>query len=495
MKISKVAGVLAMLVLVCGAALAQEEFSTEAEDGLSARVEEGVATRVEDVSSARAENVPSVKVKNGFSAKVDIDTNLVQFYHQDIKNDTFVANSLLPREDSVYFMRNPNYDDVDLDVSYLDPEERFFGKINFAFAASLDKFFTPGDIFGWVKVSPFFRGKLGKYTDRVVEKIGGDKDLGVLLFGVNNGDLTISTSDSLGLGSDIIGFLPAAIVPFERFGIPAGTLELRGFFAPNEYYLAKRVTNEWDQNSSTLPVEIPAYATYKFGGGLKYTFPAWVTIGASYRTAHTDPVTTSDIGNISHDFGVYAIVTVPMIEGLKAGLGYSGNIFYEDKDDDSAEMRKPLKSAVHVDVSYSGIIPGLTVGLFNNLSFHKLDKVDTFGYIKELDALNNVFGDEESFVLYNELSASYAITPTLVASLMARNYYATLTNRDGALGQDYAKNTFIVEALARYNITAKVQARAGVKFELNNYGTPINSAVLKNSNNAVSIPIGLTVAW
>jgi hypothetical protein len=455
MKITKVAGVLAMLALVCVAAVAE----------------------------------------NGFSAKVDIDTNLVQFYHQDIKNDTFVANSLLPREDSVYFMRNPNYDDVDFDVSYLDPEDRFYGKINFAFAASLDKFFTPGDIFGWVRVSPFFRGKLGKYTDRVVEKIGGDKDLGVLLFGVKDGDLVISTSDSLGLGSDIIGFLPAAIVPFEQFGIPAGTLELRGFFAPNEYYLAKRVTNEWDQTSGTLPVEIPAYATYKFGGGFKYTFPEWVSLGASYRTAHTEPVGATDIGNISHDFGVYAIVTAPMLEGLKLGIGYSGNLFYQDADDDSTEIRKPLKSAVHFDVSYSGIIPGLTVGLYNNVSFHKLDKVDTFGYIKELDALNNVFGDEESLILYNELAASYDITKTITASLMVRNYYATLTNRDGALGQDYAKDTFVVEALAKYKITANVQARAGVKFELNNYGTPINSAVLKNSNNAVSIPIGLTVVW
>lgn len=433
---------------------------------------------------------PAVFAEEGFSAKVDIDTNLVQFFHQDLKNDTYVDNAIMPRTDSVYFMRNPNYDDVDLTMGYTDPDGRYGGSINFAFNPVPDKYFTLGDLFGWVRISPYFRGKLGLYTDRVVEKIGGDKDLGVLLFGINNSDLVISTSDSLGLGSAAIGFLPTAIVPLGG----AGELNLSGFFAPNEYYLAQKISVSYDQ-SYGAPTVIPAYATYKFGGALKYLFPEYLTLGAAYRTAHSEAVTSTDIGFISHDFGVYGIVTLPAVEGLKVALGYSGSLVYEDKDSDDQEIRKPLKNAVHADFAYSGI-PRLNLGLYNNVSFHTLAKADTIGYIAEADRLNpNLFGDEQSLVLYNEISASYDITDAVTASLMVRNYYASLVNLNGGKGQDYAKDTFIVEALAKYKFTDTIQARGGVKFELNNYGTPLSSQVLQNSNYAVSIPIGVTVSW
>jgi hypothetical protein len=433
---------------------------------------------------------PAVFAEEGFTAKVDIDTNLVQFFHQDIKNDTYVDNAIMPRTDSVYFMRNPNYDDVDLTMKYTDPDERYGGTINFAFNPVPDKYFTLGDLFGWVKIGPYFRGKLGIYTDRVVEKIGGDKDLGVLLFGIKNSDLVISTSDSLGLGSAAIGFLPTGIVPLGN----AGEINVSGFFAPNEYYLAQKTSNSYDQNYGASVI-IPAYATYKFGGAVKYVLPEYVSLGLAYRTAHSESITSTDIGFISHDFGVYGIVTLPAVEGLKIALGYSGNLAYEDKDDDDQEIQKPLRNAVHFDVGYSGI-PRLNLGLYNNLSFHSLDKADTIGYIAEADRLNpNLFGDEKGLVLYNELGASYDITETFTASLMVRNYYASLVNLDGGKGQDYAKDTFIAEVLAKYKITDNIQARGGVKFEMNNYGTPISSQVLQNSGYAISIPIGLTVSW
>jgi hypothetical protein len=433
---------------------------------------------------------PAVFAEEGFTAKVDIDTNLVQSFHQDIKNDTYVDNAIMPRTDSVYFMRNPNYDDVDLTMRYDDPDGRYGGLINFAFNADPNEYFTLGDLFGWVRISPYFRGKLGLYTDRVVEKIGGDKDLGVLLFGIKSGDLTFSTSDSLGLGSSAIGFLPTVIVPLDS----AGELNLSGFFAPNEYYLAQKISNSYDLNYGAATV-IPAYATYKFGGSLKYSLPEYLVLGAAYRTAHSESVTSTDIGFISHDFGVYGIVTLPVVEGLKFALGYSSSLVYEDKDEDDQEIRKPLKNAVHIDIGYGGI-PRLNIGLYNNISFHTLAKADTIGYIAEADRLNpNLFGDEESLVLYNEVSASYDITETLTASLMIRNYYGSLSNLDGGKGQDYAKDTFIVEALAKYKITDTIQARGGVKFENNSYGTPISSQVLQNSNYAISIPIGVTVSW
>jgi hypothetical protein len=220
-----------------------------------------------------------------------------------------------------------------------------------------------------------------------------------------------------------------------------------------------------------------------------------LTLGAAYRTAHSESISGTDIGLISHDFGVYGIISLPVVEGLQIALGYSGSLVYDDEDDDEQEVRKPLKNAVHFDLGYSGI-PRLNIGLYNNISFHTLTKQDTIGYIETADKLNpNLFGDEESLVLYNELGVSYDITETVTASLMVRNYYAALTNLNGSKGQDYAKDTFVVEALAKYRITENVQARGGLKFELNNYGTPVSSQVLQNSSYAISVPIGVTVSW
>jgi hypothetical protein len=433
---------------------------------------------------------PVLFAEEGFTAKVDIDTNLVQFFNQDIKNDTYIDNAIMPRTDSLYFMRNPNYDDVEIAMKYTASDDRYGGFIGFAFSATPDKYFTLGDLYGWIKITKYFRGKLGIYTDRVVEKIGGDKDLGVLLFGISNDDLVINTSDSLGLGSAAIGFLPTAIIPLGSLG----EINLSAFFAPNEYYLAQKTNASYDQNYGA-GIVIPAYSTYKFGGSLKYSLPDLLTLGAAYRTAHSETISGTDIGLISHDFGFYGIVTLPFLKSLKIGTGYSGSLIYDDKDEDAQEIRKPLKSAVHFDVIFSGI-PRLNIGLYNNISFHTLAKEDTIGYIAEADKLNpNLFGDEESFVLYNELSASFDITGTLAVSLMTRNYYATLDNYMGGKGQNFGKDIFIIEALAKYKINDNAQARGGVKFEKNVYGTPISSKVLQNSNYAISVPIGITVTW
>lgn len=437
------------------------------------------------VPGTEQSKVPSA---SGFTAKVEISTNLVQFYNQDIRNDTFIEEAEMPREESVYFLRNPNYDDLDFNVAYNDPEGRFGAQINFAFGALLETHFTTGDIFGWAKISPYFRGKLGKFTERVVEKIGGDKDLGVMLFEISNSDLVINTSDSLGLGSDIIGFIPTGYLPLGNFG----ELAVSGFLAPNEYYLGRKINNAADQSGSTMPTIVPAYATYKFGGSLKYTFPDWGTLGAAYRTYHTIAGEGVELGNVFHDYGFYAIVTLPMLTGLKIGLGYSGHLDYREEIDRDDEIYAPIQNAIHLDVTYQNVIPGLSLGLYNNLSFYTLAKEDTIGYLVTASSL---FEDVKSTVWYNELSASYMITKALTATLMVRNYYAELLNYQGVRGKNYGKEVFIVEALARYNITEKVQVRGGLKFEMTKYNTPLLSLVMKNDNNAFSIPIGIIVSW
>jgi len=448
--------------------------------------------------------------ERGLAVKVEISSELVTYLHKDLKNDTFVEDVEMPKEDSIYFLRNPSYGDVEFDVRYTDPNEQFGGKIGFRYGS----FYNTNlpimeDLYGWVKVSPYFRGKLGRYTERVVEKVGGDKDLGVLLFDVGASDMTINTSDSLGLGSSVIGFIPTFYIPLGN----AGEVAISGFAAPNEYWLGKRVTPPYDQNNQTPTVTINGYSTYKFGGSLKYTHPDWVTVGLAYSTYHTEAEEGIDAGIVYQNFGAYAIVNIlrpdqpepelepdadtparrqPRQPSLKVGVGYSGHIYVDEKTRDDEEVHQTFKSGIHFDVNYTNVIPGLSFGLYNNLSFHTLTKDKTYGYV---ESNADAFGDEKSFVLYNQLDVSYDITEKLTTSLMFRNYYAELLSWYGGKGMDFGKETFIVEALGKYNVTKDVQARGGVKFELNKYGTPESSPVLVNDSYAISIPIGLIVKW
>ncbi|MCL2879982.1 MAG: hypothetical protein FWF29_07045 [Treponema sp.] len=437
----------------------------------------------------------SAIAQSGLSATVDIDTNMVQFFHQKVRNDTFIEDAAMPRTDSVYFMRNPNYDDMTMSFVYNDPQDRFGGQVGFDFPAGvLDQFFRIGDTFGWARVTPYFMGKIGKYTDRVVSKIGGDQDLGVMLFHItDDGDLSFTTSDSLALASNVIGFTPTVISPEFSFG----QLSLSGFFAPNEYYLGKKINSGLDAGGTPtgLPTIVPAYATYKFGGSLKYVLPGYLTFAAVYTTHHSMAGEGIDLGSIYHDFGLYAIInfaSMPAIDGFNIGLGYSGHMDYLDQANKSDQIHAPLKSAVHVDLRYDNVLPSLSLGLYNNFSFYDLDKKDTIAYTK--DAADH-FADEKGFVSYNEFDIAYQVTDTLVTTFMVRNYYGIMNNYTGGIGQNYGKNTFSVELIARYHITPTMEARAGLNFTTNKYNTPISSEVQQNDNRAVNIPIGITVSF
>jgi len=500
--------ILVAALLFSAAVFAQEE-EQEQEAAVFAQEEAAAVFAQEEAAAVSAHKgaapEPAVPAREGkgFRVKIELSTNAFQFFHQDVRNDTYVEDAEMPRTDSVYWMRSPSYGDVEFDMSYTDPQDLYGGKIGFRFGSFFEKNLPIiEDVSAWVQISPYFRGQLGRYTKRIIEKVGGDKDLGVMLAAANkdkNQDFTIDTSDSLGLGSDVMGFLPTGIIPMG----PAGSLELSGFIAPNEYWLAQKVTmseNVASGSGSNVAMIIPAYSTYKFGGGLKYSFPGWATLGAAYRTSHGKTISGTDMGKVFHDMGVYAIVT-PVVKGLQIGLGYSGHLEYLDEQDfdtgDDISIKKPWINAFHFDVKYDKIagLP-LGVGLYNNISYHTLNKEDTINYIEIVDRNNpNVFGDESSLVSYNELSVYYDVLKNLNLNLMFRNYYATITNNQGALGQDYGKETFIIELLAKYRPNDRVEFRGGFKFEMNEFGTPVNSVVLQNSSKAYSIPVGVIVKW
>jgi hypothetical protein len=444
-----------------------------------------------------------------FSATIDIDADLVPFTHTDVKNDEYVAPADKKDPDVLHFVQNADFGDSEIKASYTDPDQRFGGVIGLDFpGGALPANIPWGDFYGWVKPIPYIGVKAGKYTDRIVSKIGGDKDLGVFYLDVEkDGDITFNTSDSLGLGDDVFGVL--LMGQYDIAGV--GSLKLNAFGAPDAYHNAVTVqVATTTPNTPRRTMEIPAYYAYKAGGALGFSMDNILNLGLSYRQTHTEGSGLS-LGYIYHDWGLYAVVTaLEESVGLKAALGYSGRSFYEDAYkqeiregatvveagvEPDAEDKAPLYTTIHFDLAWSGDILArkLSVGLYNNCSFYTLAKENTPLYDETLAAVTDMYSDESSLVLYNELVASWQLFPAVAPELRVRNYYGKISGFEGAKDKDYGKDVLLVQLLAKFTVTPNVELRAGVKFVDTLYQTPPVSIVLKNSNYVIAVPVGVTI--
>jgi hypothetical protein len=447
-----------------------------------------------------------------FSATIDIDADVIPFVHTDVKNDEYIAPADKQDPDIMHFVQNADFGDSELKISYDDPEKRFGGVISFDFpGGALPSALPWGDFYGWVKPIPYAGVKAGKYTDRIISKIGGDKDLGVFQLGVEDGgDITFNTSDSLGLGDDVFGIM--LLGQYDIAGI--GSVRLHAFGAPDAYHHAVTVpvVNPIPAGSRRT-MQIPAYYAYKAGGALGFTMENILDVGLSYRQTHTEG-SGLYLGYIYHDWGVYASV-IPLKDdspwgGLKFALGYSGRSFYEDAykqeiyegrvlvdegEEPTAEEDAPLYTALHFDVSWRGDILNrkLSVGLYNNVSFHSLEKEKTKLYDKTLASVTDMYSDETSLVLYNELVTSWQVLPLLAPEIKVRNYYGKISGYEGTKGKDYGKDVLLLQLMAKFTVTPNVELRAGVKFVDTIYQTPPLSIVLKNSNYVIAVPMGVTI--
>lgn len=427
-----------------------------------------------------------------FSVKIDIDADLFSFVHTDVKNDGYVSPEEKTEENLAHFLNGGDYGDAEIKFAYTDPQDRFGGVAGIDFDGTLTNTFPLGDLYGWGRVTKYARFQLGKFTFRTIEKIGGDKDLGVLTFDIDkDGDLTFETTDSLGLGDDTIGFLASGYI---------GPVALNAFVAPDAYHVARIYTPPATTTGAAPNVKIPAYYSYKAGGSLRFDLPELVSVAASYRQEHTAGDTYTALGYIFNDYGLYADITALSALGLEIGVGYSGRIAFEDLyfqegEEELTELDfAPVMNAIHLDIKYTGV-PKLTLGLYNNVSFYTLAADKTPVYDEDIAKIADVYADERVLALYNELVASYRITETFSPSLKVRNYYGSIAGRTGVKGQDYGKDVLAVEALAAYKITENVELRAGIRFENTIYDTPVVSDVLKNSGFGIYLPVGLTIQW
>jgi multidrug efflux pump subunit AcrA (membrane-fusion protein) len=453
----------------------------------------------------------------GFSISVDIDGNLWSRLKTDVKNDQYIAQTDYVDEEQDFWMNAGSFGDTEIKFSYDDPEERFGGLIVFDFPGTLGGAPPLGDVYGWSKITQYARIRIGKFEYSIIDKVGGDKDTGVFELSIDkaNNDLVITTSESLEQQAKVIGFLGSALV---------GPVEAGFFAAPNAFFPARYYTTQQSTNVTTTypPQKISAYETYNMGGNLKVTLPDWFALGLSYRQKHTESTGGLSRGDIFHDFSIYARVMALGRWGIDAGLGYSGRIDYSDimgdvdaeKDPDDPNkpvvitdkepwLKAPLKSAFHFDVKYvPTFLPDLTFASYNNISFYTREKQDTFAYDQALDQVASLYANEESFVLYNEIFVSYALsmlrnlTGGLVTpSLMFRNYVANLSGVDGIKSQNYGKHILILEGKVAYKISDNVEVRAGIKWEKTEYKTPPVSDVLRNSTDLFAVPVGVTVKW
>lgn len=445
----------------------------------------------------------------GFTIKVDIDADFLPFTHTEVKNDEYVDPADRKDPDILNMLQSGNYDDLEIKFNYDAPSGMFGAVTAFDFPVDFPSDFTQylGDIYGWVKPVKYFGAQLGKYTNRVISKIGGDKDLGVLTLDVErDSDISFSTTDSLGLGDSAIGLLLSGYC-----GIGPGSLRLNFFAAPDSYHNAITVSVPNPGSTATRSMHIPAYYAYKAGGALRWDMDI-LNIGASYRQTHTEG-SGAALGDIHHDWGLYAVTSaLEQAVGLKIAAGYSGRIRYEDEyrqeiyqgtmlvdagREPDAKENAPVYTAIHLDLQWNGDIAGrnLSVGLYNNYSFFTQAKEKTARYDEGIAAALDMYADESMLVLYNELVATYDLTPRFTPELKFRNYYGKISALDGVKDWDYGKDVFLVQAMAHFKAAPNTELRIGVKFENSIYGTPEDSLILKNSSFTIAIPIGVTIVW
>ncbi|MDR1128318.1 MAG: hypothetical protein LBL20_03315 [Treponema sp.] len=500
------------------AAARTEELPPARDDEARAAAEEALAKAQEALDAAKAARPFASSGIKGFSITIDIDGNLWSRLKTEVKNDQYIAQTDYVADKQDFWMNAGSFGDTEIKFSYNDPEGRFGGVIGFDFPGVLGGTAPPlGDVYGWGKITKYARIQIGKFDYSIIDKVGGDKDTGVFELGIDkaNNDLVINTSESLEQQAKVIGFLGSALV---------GPVEAGFFAAPNAFFPARYYTTQQSSTSSTVypPQKISAYETYNMGGNLKLTLPDWFALGISYRQKHTESTGGLSRGDVFHDFGVYASVMALRRWGVDAGFGYSGRVDYSDimgdvnaeKDpndpnkpvvitDKEPWIKAPLKSAFHFDVKYvPTFLSDLTLASYNNISFYSRKKQDTLAYDQALDQVANLYAHEESFVLYNEVSVSYALNMLrnvtgglIIPSFVFRNYVAKLSGVDGIRGQNYGKYILILEGKVAYKISDNMEVRAGLKWEKNEYKTPAVSDILRNSTDLFAVPIGVTLKW
>jgi len=153
-----------------------------------------------------------------------------------------------------------------------------------------------------------------------------------------------------------------------------------------------------------------------------------------------------------------------------------------------------VHSAIHLDLEYDGI-DNLKAGLYNNISFYTQKPENMPTYDPGIAQITDIYTDESSFIIYNELDVGYTVTDFFRPSVIVRNYYASMTGRGGVKAQDYGINMLSAELRASFRTSGHTEFRVGLKYASTSYDTPKSSDVLLNSHWTIGIPVGISFTW
>jgi hypothetical protein len=268
----------------------------------------------------------------------------------------------------------------------------------------------------------------------------------------------------------------------------AGTVDLNPIYIDVASVVSSIPANgtspSWSRENATIRVSgagiadlLTFDAIYKISGGDKDT-------DKNEGVKGTGPEPDGN-GLWNNQFGVYASLNIPGVDGLGLGLGYSG--YFQAKEngknssDEILKYSYPLYSGVDLRVSFTGV-ENLTVTLNNNASFAgakgtdsttqtNYAVLDTYG---PTSALNPLGKDEKDsyFALYNALLVAYKFPGTV---LTAR---AEVANRLGSYtlsGPSYEKklgSDFLQFALAgNFKLNSHVEFDAGLALGIANATT------------------------
>jgi hypothetical protein len=250
----------------------------------------------------------------------------------------------------------------------------------------------------------------------------------------------------------------------------------------------------------------------------------WVTLAGIYKYLAADRnFTQKEAGGLDpekvwggqgltyHQFGFFATVTPPMLEGLGATVGYSALVKQQEDGWQRivtsgvnswipASHQYPVNHGIDLRLQYADIpvLAGLTVTSNHNISFASVSGDDDpetliWGFYNE-DV--PVYTTEGSFGLYNSLAVSCKVLDGLTVHAQGANrYLQTYYNYDDATRFIDTYNIFSLYLGASWQINQMVSLRGGFVMRYLDRGTASSAREADAGTHELGIPLALKIVF
>jgi hypothetical protein len=212
-----------------------------------------------------------------------------------------------------------------------------------------------------------------------------------------------------------------------------------------------------------------------------------------------------------HQFGAFATVTPPMLEGLGATVGYSTLV--KQREDGwqrtvsggiaswiPASYQYPVNYGIDLRLQYAGlpVLVGLTVTTHHNVSFASITgdaapETLIVGFYSE-DVPE--FTTEGSFAMYNSLAAACKVLENLtIHAQFANRHIRTYYNFDGATRYIDTLNIASLYIGAFWQFSPMVSLRGGFAMRMDNYSSAFAARQSGAGIDQYGIPLALKIVF